>query len=80
MTERKNYEMSAEDLETLLDASKPTRVMFLSGGQSMYDTPQENANRAWGVLGRKMGFDPMTAVRTGKGDRFFSAIPMEEAL
>jgi hypothetical protein len=78
MYPRTNYEMTEDDLKELLDACKPTPVMFLSGGRPIGGTPQENANRAWKNLGEKMGFDYMT-VRSinGKGDRFFSAVPSE---
>lgn len=74
MSERKEFELSEADLAKLLDASKPTPVMFLSGGQSMFATPQENANRTWKEVGDRMGFDHMT-VRTvpGKGQRFITA-------
>jgi hypothetical protein len=68
---RKNYEMSKEDLETLLNAMKPTPMVMLQCGQP--SSPQENANKAWVELGRKMHFDGMTVRPTGQGDRFFSA-------
>ena len=68
------FEMTEDDLAVLLDASKPTPVMYLSGGIPMYDSPQENANRAWGDLGRKMGFDAMSVEPApGRGLRFFLA-------
>jgi len=72
----KNYEMTEEDLNEIMDASKPT-VCILVGGYSP-PTPQENANRAWARLGKKMGFDHMT-VRPiqGKENRFFTAVPNE---
>lgn len=72
------YEMTQADLDAMLAACKPTPVMFLSGGQSMFDSPQENANRAWKELGSRMGFDHMT-VRpiAGKNARFFTAVPNE---
>jgi len=71
---RVNYEMTEEDLNTLLDACKPTPCMMI--GSYVSPSPQENANRAWASLGRKMGFDAMT-VRPGRGDRFFTAVPSE---
>ena len=44
----------------------------------MFDSPQDNANRAWERLGKKMGFDHMTvAPIPGKGPRFFTAVPAE---
>jgi hypothetical protein len=78
MYPRTNYEMSEQDLAELLEACKPTPVMFLSGGQRMGGSPQENANDAWSSLGTKMGFDHMT-VRPidGKSQRFFTAVPAE---
>lgn len=72
---RKTFEMTEEDLAAIIEGSKPTRAMFLSGGQTIGGTPQENANRAWVALGEKMGFDSMTVRPTGEGDRFFSALP-----
>ena len=75
---RTNYEMTQADLDAILEACKPTPVMFLSGGQPMGGSPQENANRAWAALGEKMGFDAMTVQPiSGKGHRFFSAVPSE---
>ena len=53
---RKEYTMTQEDLDELLDACKPTPAMWLSGGRSMSPTPQENANNAWKALAKKMGF------------------------
>lgn len=70
---RKEFEMSQEQLNKLLDACKPTPVMYLSGGMPMHNTPQENANAAWCKLGDEMGFDGMTVRPTGRGDRFFTA-------
>lgn len=78
MYPRVNYEMTEEDFEQLLDASRSTPVMYLPGGIPMRGTPQENANAAWAQLGKKMGFDHMTVQPIpGKGSRFFSAVPTE---
>jgi hypothetical protein len=66
--------MSETELADILAACKPTPVMFLTGGKPMYDSPQENANRAWKQLGDKLGFDAMTVQPVdGKGNRFFTA-------
>jgi len=80
MMPRVSYEMTEEDLKKLLDACKPTPVMYLSGGVPLGSSPQENANRAWSELGGRLGFDWNT-VRPidGKGNRFFSAVPLETA-
>lgn len=72
---RREFEMTEDQLKKLLDACKPTPVMYLSGGTPMYSTPQENANRAWEALGKEMGFDYLTVQPNGKGDRFFTAEP-----
>jgi hypothetical protein len=76
MYPRTNYEMSEADLEAILDACKSVPVMKI--GNYTPSSPQENANRAWGELGEKMGFDHMTVQPIpGKGNRFFSAVPSE---
>ena len=78
MYPRTNYEMSEEDLKELLKACQPTPAMWGAGGAEMFSTPQENANRAWGALGEKMGFDGATVEpRQGMGVRFFTAVPNE---
>lgn len=66
-----NFEMTAEDLQTLLDTMKPVSMIMLQCGTPR--SAQENANAAWARLGEKMGFDPMTVRPNGRGDRFFSA-------
>jgi len=70
---RKEYEITQEELDELLEASEPTPVMYASGGRPMFSSPQENANRAWARLGEKLKFDYMTAKPTDKGNRFFTA-------
>ena len=72
MPERIEFEMSKEDLETLLRASQPVRYMVFGGREPR--SPQENANSAWAVLGAEMGFNSLTVRPVpGKGDRFFTA-------
>ena len=70
---RKNFEMTEKQLKKVLDACKPTPVMYLSGGKPMFGTTQENANYAWKKLGKTMGFKYMTVEPNGKGNKFFSA-------
>ncbi len=55
---KKRFDMSPAQLDEVLDACKPTPVMYLSGGIPMFNTPQENANHAWEKLGESLGFDP----------------------
>ena len=70
---RQNFEMSEQDLSALLDAMRPVPMIALQCGTPR--SVQERANDAWAALGKKMGFDHMTVRPTGRGDRFFSAVP-----
>ena len=72
----KDYEMTQEQLNKILEACKPTPVMKI--GTSTIRSPQENANVAWTTLGNEMGFDGMTVKPNGKGDRYFSAEPLPD--
>lgn len=73
---RTEYEMTETDFDKILDACTPTPVMMI--GDFTGSSPQENANRAWEDLGRRMGFDSMTVrPMEGKGSRFFTAIASE---
>ncbi len=76
MYPRTEYEMTEADLTQLMEAMKPVPMIMLQCGTP--PSQQENANRAWTALGKKMGFDGDT-VRpiNGKGNRFFSAVPSE---
>jgi len=71
--ERKDYEMTQADLDKIMDACKPVPYMVFGGIPPR--SPQENANAAWADLGKRMGFDHMPVRPTGRGDRFFSAVP-----
>lgn len=75
MTERKDYEMTHEDMDTLLKAGEAVPYMIIGGFAPM--TQQERANHAWIALGKRMGFDGMS-VRPipGKDFRFFTAEPL----
>ena len=76
MTTRREYEMTEAQMHAILDAGKPVPAMYLSGGRSMFDSPQENANRAWKKLGDELGFDYLTVAPViGKGQRFITAVP-----
>jgi hypothetical protein len=71
--ERKEYEMTEADLAKILEACKPVPYMVFGGMPPR--SPQESVNAAWAELGRRLGFDHMTVAPTGRGDRFFSAVP-----
>lgn len=75
MTERKEYEMTPEDLNTLMEAMKPVPYIIIGGISPR--SRQECANAAWAALGDKMGFQSMSVRPNGKGDRFFTAIPTQ---
>jgi len=75
MSESREFEMSQEQLDRILEACKPVPYIAIQCGEPT--SPQENANTAWAVLGKEMGFKPMTVESNGKGDRFFTAEPEE---
>ncbi len=69
---RTEFEMTQEDMDKLLEASKP--VVAIKIGSYMPRGPQENANDAWASLGNKLGFKYMTVKSvSGKSDLFFTA-------
>lgn len=69
---RKEFEMTKDQLEKILDASKPVTYMVVGGVPPR--TPQQNANTAWACLGLELGFEPMTVKPvSGKGQEFFTA-------
>jgi hypothetical protein len=78
MYPRTQYEMTQDDLGKLLAAMRSVPMIMLQCGTP--PSQQENANAAWARLGIQMGFDPMTVQPTGKGDKFFTAIPSETPL
>lgn len=75
MAKRKNYLMTQEQLDTLLDACKPVLMIALQCGTPR--SPQANANAAWKVLGDEKGFDHMTVEPNGSDPKEFTAIPKE---
>lgn len=73
---RKEYEMTEEDLAAILKACEPVPYIVVGGHPPL--SQQERANNAWEALGRKMGFKFMTVRPSPKGQRFFTAEPVEE--
>ncbi len=66
------YELTEEQLASLLDACKPVVCMKVGGYSPR--SPQENANAAWKAMGKELGFNHMTVKPVpGKGERFFTA-------
>lgn len=54
MSERKEFVMTDEQLQKILDACKPVPYMIIGGVHPR--SPQENANSAWQGLARELGF------------------------
>lgn len=76
---RKEYGISKEQLDTIIEACKP--VMYIVAGGRGPRSPQENANTAWCALGEKLGFDGMTVQPiSSKGNRFFTADSTEKEI
>ncbi len=71
---RQEYELTQEDLDTVLEASKPVCMIMLHIGGGPR-SPQENANAAWQVLADKYGFvwDTVRPASGSKGQRFITA-------
>ena len=67
----KEYEMTEEQLEAILEACKPVPYMVVGGMEP--SSPQERANEAWKVLGEALGFQYMTVQPSDKGQRFSTA-------
>lgn len=69
----KLFEMTDKQYAKIIEASKPTPVMYLSGGIPMGGSPQENANNAWKNLAEELGFKWDSVRPCNKGNRFFYA-------
>ncbi len=67
----KEYELSEDQYEFLLEASKPVSYLIANGTEPL--SPQVSANQAWENLGKTMGFLSDTVRPSPRGDRFFTA-------
>ena len=71
----KQYELSQEQLNRILEASKP--VPYIIFGGYVPESPQEKANRVWRALGKEMGFDWKTVRPISKEtENIFQAEPL----
>lgn len=69
---RKLYELTQEQLDTILAACRPIPYLFVGGFPPR--SPQENANDAWQALGKDLNFDHMSVrPEPEKGMKFFTA-------
>lgn len=74
MSERREFELTPEQLQGILDASRPVPYIVVGGVAPR--SPQESANAAWRALGAELGFDWKTVKPVpGKDQSFFSAEP-----
>jgi hypothetical protein len=73
----REFVIKDEDFSVLLEAFKPVPYMVIGGVAPR--SQQENANAAWVVLGKKMGFDGMSVLPSGKGDKVILAEPVDPA-
>jgi hypothetical protein len=70
----KEFEMTQEQLDKLLDSMKIPPMIMLQCGEP--PSQQQMANAAWEKLGEEMGFSPFSVRPSSKGDRFFTAMPI----
>lgn len=76
---KKQYRMTDEELQSVLDASKP--VPYLVFGGMAPPSPQENVNRAWAAIARAHGVRQMSIGPASTGDqRDFIAEPLPEEM
>ena len=73
---RKEYKLTPEQKEKLLDAMKPVPYMVIGGHPPR--SQQENANDAWKALGKELGFDGMSVQASSKGSDFFTAETLDD--
>ncbi len=71
----KEYQMTDEQFERILSASKPVPYIVIGGVPPR--SPQEIANTVWEALGEELGFQFMTVKPSEQGDKFFWAEPKE---
>lgn len=73
VTTRKEYKLTEEEFQTLLNASQLVRYMVMNGQPPR--SPQENANAAWQRLGEKHGFkwDTVNPSKETNNPRVFTA-------
>ena len=71
---RKEFKMTDEQRDRLLEASKPTPAMWDGQGHYLFGTPEENAMAEWKRLGSELGFDPYSVRPVlGKTNHYFTA-------
>jgi hypothetical protein len=71
---KQEFVMTEAELQAIYDISRNQTPVIFVGVWTGLDN-QERANKIWQVLGEKYGFEWDTAEPSGKGDRYFLAIP-----
>lgn len=66
------YQLTNEEYNELMEASKPTRYMVFNGSVSM--SPQERSVAVWKEVAIRVGCD-WTTIQPGATDREFVALP-----
>ena len=72
---RKEFEMTQEQYDKILEACRPVPYMVFGGMEPR--SPQQNANDAWKALGEEMGFEFMTVKAIPGKPKFFTAEAIE---
>lgn len=73
---RKSYEMTQAQLDKILEAYKSAPTIALNCG--MPSSPHARVKAVWAELGKEMGFDHMSVCPAPGGDRFFTAMPVNQ--
>ena len=75
---KQEYQLTEEEMKELLACANPVPVIYGNGGTPLFSSPQEKANAFWQALGKRMGFDPMSARPSSRGKYFFLAEPINQ--
>lgn len=71
------FTITEEEMQMVLDASKPVPYMVLGGMEP--SSPRENANRAWQAIGRTYGVEWDSIRPVDEAARIMSGTPVSEA-
>jgi hypothetical protein len=74
---RKRYRLTKQQFDSIIAATRPLPLMYLSGGMPMGRSQQERANDAWAALGREMGFDGASVEGVGSDPMDFTAFEVK---
>lgn len=70
----KEFQMTDEQYQRLLDASNPKVIIYMTGEHPFSGSSQVNIRDEWKKLGAELGFDETTVKPVdGKSEKFFTA-------